>query len=77
MATSITGSTIRDTGRLLRPRELSELLGVPVGTLANWRSARTGPPFVKVGRHVRYRRGDVDKWVAARVVEPETVTPRR
>jgi excisionase family DNA binding protein len=77
MATSITGSTIRDTGRLLRPRELSELLGVPVGTLANWRSARTGPPFVKVGRHVRYRTGDVDEWIAARVVEPETVTPPR
>ncbi len=68
MATSITGPTIRDTGRLLRPRELSELLGVPVATLANWRSARTGPPFVKVGRHVRYRTGDVDEWIAARVV---------
>lgn len=77
MATSITESTAGGTGRLLRPRELSVLLGVPVGTLANWRSARTGPPFVKVGRHVRYRRGDVDEWVAARVVEPETVTPRR
>lgn len=77
MATSITESTVGDMGRLLRPRELSELLGVPVGTLANWRSARTGPPFVKVGRHVRYRTGDVDEWVAARVVEPETVTPHR
>lgn len=77
MATSITGSTIRDTGRLLRPRELGELLGVPVGTLANWRSARTGPPFVKVGRHVRYRTSDVDEWIAARLFVPETVTPRR
>lgn len=77
MATSITESAVSDTGRLLRPRELSDLLGVPVGTLANWRSARTGPPFVKVGRHVRYRTSDVDEWVAARVVEPETVTPRR
>lgn len=77
MATSITGSTIRDTGRLLRPRELSELLGVPVGTLANWRSARTGPPFVEIGRHVRYRRGDVDEWIAARLFVPETVIPRR
>lgn len=77
MTASITGSTISDTGRLLRPRELSELLGVPVGTLANWRSARTGPPFVKVGRHVRYRIGDVDEWVAARVFAPETVTPPR
>lgn len=69
--------TIRNTGRLLRPHELGELLGVPVGTLANWRSARTGPPFVKVGRHVRHRTRDVDEWVAARVVVPETVTPHR
>ncbi len=77
MTTSITGSTIRDTGRLLRPDELSELLGVPVGTLANWRSARTGPPFAKVGRHVRYRKGDVDEWIADRVFVTETVTPPR
>ena len=77
MATSITRSTTRDTGRLLRPGELSELLGVPVGTLANWRSARTGPPFVKVGRHVRYRTGDVDAWIADRVFVTETVTPPR
>jgi excisionase family DNA binding protein len=77
MATSVTGSRIGDTGRLLRPHELSELLGVPVGTLANWRSGRTGPPFVKVGRHVRYRPIDVDEWIADRVFEPETVTPGR
>ena len=77
MTATSTDPTIGNTGRLLRPRELSELLGVPVGTLANWRSARTGPPFVKVGRHVRYRTGDVDGWIADRVFVTETVTPPR
>ena len=48
--------------RLLWPEEVAEVLGVPVGTLANWRYQRRAPAFVKVGRHVRYRelitRGD-------------------
>jgi excisionase family DNA binding protein len=37
--------------------------GVPVGTLANWRYQGRGPRFVKVGRHVRYRRSDVEAWL--------------
>lgn len=54
--------------RLLWPEEVAEVLGVPVGTLANWRYQRRGPAFVKVGRHVRYRRRDVDSWVERHVV---------
>ncbi|WP_436792822.1 helix-turn-helix transcriptional regulator [Actinospongicola halichondriae] len=54
--------------RLLWPEEVAEVLGVPVGTLANWRYQRRGPAFVKVGRHVRYRRRDVDGWVERHVV---------
>jgi excisionase family DNA binding protein len=45
--------------RLLSPEEVAEMLGVPVGTLANWRYQGRGPAFVKIGRHVRYRRSDV------------------
>lgn len=73
MTATATESTISDTGRLLHPIDLSELLGVPVATLANWRCSRKGPPFVKVGRHVRYRPADVDRWIADRVSVPETV----
>lgn len=54
--------------RLLRPDEVAELLGVPVGTMANWRYQGRGPAFVKVGRHVRYRRRDVDAWIDRHVV---------
>jgi excisionase family DNA binding protein len=74
--TTIEDDTASD--RLLHAIDVSLLLGVPRATLANWRSAGKGPPFVKVGRHVRYRREDVDRWVEAQVVQPrEGVTAPR
>lgn len=52
---------------MLTPADLSRLLGgVPVETLQAWRSRGTGPAFVKVGRHVRYRRAAVDVWLRER-----------
>jgi hypothetical protein len=55
---------------LLTPEALSAELGVPVKTLAQWRYLRNGPAWVKVGRHVRYRRGDVDGWLSDLVTRP-------
>jgi excisionase family DNA binding protein len=38
--------------------------------LSVWRSTgRYNLPFLKVGRLVRYRRADLDAWLAARVRE--------
>jgi excisionase family DNA binding protein len=48
---------------LLKDHEAAGYLKVPVGTLANWRYQGKGPRFVKVGRHVRYRRSDVEAWL--------------
>ena len=45
---------------LMDPTEVSEYLGVPIGTLANWRYQRRGPAFVRVGRHVCQRRPKTD-----------------
>jgi predicted DNA-binding transcriptional regulator AlpA len=53
------------------------LLGLPTATLANWRCAGTGPPFLRVGRHVRYRRGDVDTWINAQIRDPEVLARQR
>jgi predicted site-specific integrase-resolvase len=41
-------------------------VGVPVESLRKWRSAGTGPPVAKVGRHLRYRKAQVDRWLAER-----------
>jgi excisionase family DNA binding protein len=50
---------------LLSPEELSELLGVPVGTLYRWRHHGIGPPALKVGRHLRYRVDGVAAYLAS------------
>ncbi len=52
---------------LLTPKEVSKLLGIPPGTLANWRYQGHGPAFVRLGRHVRYRACDVNEWVESRL----------
>ncbi|MBG0567388.1 helix-turn-helix transcriptional regulator [Actinoplanes aureus] len=41
----------------------SRYLGVPVGTLYQWRHRRTGPRARKVGRHLRYDPADVRAWL--------------
>ncbi len=62
---------------LLHAADVAELLGIPVATLANWRASGKGPPYLQVGRHVRYRTVDVETWIAGRVRDPEAVVPRR
>lgn len=49
---------------LLTAQEVGEVLGLSIGTLANWRSLDMGPGFVKVGGRVRYRVSSVNDWVA-------------
>ncbi len=49
--------------RLLRPDELASLLGIPLATIYRWRSRGDGPVGIRVGRHVRYRLDDVDRWL--------------
>jgi predicted DNA-binding transcriptional regulator AlpA len=62
---------------LLQPVDVAVLLGVPISTLANWRCAGHGPPYLRVGKYVRYRLADVEAWIASRVRDPEGVTPAR
>ena len=65
------GSQTALSSRLLTPAQAAELLGVPEGTLAQWRSQRRGPAFIKLeGRLVRYRARDLDSYIVGRVVEP-------
>ena len=52
---------------LLSVQDLAAYLEVPVGTLYAWRYRRQGPTGFKVGRHLRYRKSDVDLWINERV----------
>ena len=49
--------------RLLTPKDVAELLGVPVGTLYRWRHIGTGPKAMRVGKHLRFRLADIEEYV--------------
>lgn len=51
--------------RLMTRAEVAHLLGVEEKTLANWRSRSYGPRGFRVGKAVRYRADEVDRWLAA------------
>jgi excisionase family DNA binding protein len=49
--------------RLMSAPEIAEYLGIPLATIYQWRSRQSGPRGIKVGKHVRYRRADVEAWL--------------
>lgn len=58
------------TVRLLNTLEASQYLGVTRDTLAVWRTTRRYElPYIKVGRLVKYKQSDLDKWLENRTKE--------
>jgi len=51
---------------LLHPKEVAKLLGVSVSWLAKSRLSGSGPPFIKIGRAVRYLESAVRDFIRAR-----------
>jgi len=58
------------TEQLLTIEQLADVLQIPKQTLYRWRSEGSGPRGMRVGRHVRYRRTDVEAWLDERVAVP-------
>ncbi len=61
---------LRLSNRLLDTQAASALLGCSTAALAKFRTERRGPPYVRVGRLIRYRRLDLVRWVKSRLVLP-------
>ena len=51
--------------KLMTLADLAEFLDVPVATIYGWRHRGEGPRGYRVGRHVRYRRVEVEDWLRA------------
>lgn len=49
----------------------ARVIGLDHRTLEQWRYQGKGPPYLKVGRQVRYIREELDAWLQGRRVEPE------
>ena len=59
----------------LTPEYLEEKYDISTKTLANWRSEKRGPKYLKMGKKIRYLRKDVEKWFAENTVK--TYSSRR
>src|SRR5262249_6624965 len=58
--------TDTDFERLLTPKETAKLLRLSLSWLAKARMRGDGPSYVKPGRSVRYREGDLVQWLKSR-----------
>lgn len=58
-----------DSGHL-SPEDLARREGVPLETVYLWNRKGSGPRYMRVGRHVRYRLADVISWEESRIVTP-------
>ena len=52
--------------RLLTAREAADFLRLSLSWLAKARMRGDGPPYVKLGRSVRYREGALVQWLKSR-----------
>lgn len=57
---------------MLTTEQAARLLGLSPFTLNKWRLNGHGLRFIKLGRAVRYRRTDVDAYLASRTQLPTT-----
>ena len=55
--------TVEDDGALLTIDEVADFLRLPLATLYAWRHKGVGPSALRVGRHLRYRRADLLRWL--------------
>lgn len=56
--------------KALSPVDVEQMYGIPRGSLANMRWAKTGPRYYKVGaRRVMYLVDDVEDWITRSPVQ--------
>lgn len=59
-----------DPDELLTVKELAAYLKTPEQSVYQMKHKGTGPRSVKVGRHLRFRRRDVEAWLEAHAGDP-------
>ncbi len=60
------GNTVEFSDVLLEPDEAAAFLKVSLSWLAKARATNEGPPFVRIGRCVRYSRAALLRWLKSR-----------
>lgn len=54
---------------LIGPKDISAWIGVPVRTIYQWRNGNKGPKAYRIGKHLKFKRSDVEQWLEAQAVD--------
>ena len=54
---------------LMNEQAVAKQLNCQIKTMQAWRHRGGGPPFVRVGRLIRYSPDSVQKWIESRTVQ--------
>ena len=73
MRCNMTVLTETTNDELLNDRQFAAYCDLAERTPAVWRVRGDGPPYIRIGSNILYRRSDVDAWLEERTVRP-TVT---
>ena len=68
---------MNDLEPLLTAQDLADFLHVPLATIYAWRYRGEGPPGFRVGRHLRYRQSDLERWIVKNLDEGHHIRERR
>lgn len=60
-----------ETTNMRNETEAALFLGVARQTMANWRSQRRGPAYLKLGRRVVYRLSDLEDFIQSCRIDPQ------
>jgi hypothetical protein len=61
---------IAETDRCLSERSVAALLEVSVAALRKWRHTSAGPPYLRIGKLIRYRLSDLRNFMNRCAVDP-------
>jgi excisionase family DNA binding protein len=61
---------------LLTPKETAKVLKVTPAALSRFRREGRGPAFTRVGKLVRYRCEDLDRWLSEQITTPQAQAVR-
>lgn len=64
---NITATKVTPGTEWIGIEQLALELGVPVRTVYTWRTKGKGPRGATFGKHVRFRRVDVEKWIESQM----------
>lgn len=65
-----TGADMNDAKTIYTCEDAADFVSVKVQTLAAWRMLGRGPAFIRLGRAIRYRRADLERYLEEQTVRP-------